>query len=144
MLFHATELAFPVLCFSRGHNVLHYARHADELLVCSAKALRSGFYQQMEIVDSNAERYGVQGAEKTGHVGPFWGFNVLGGQTIRVALALEPLPQQSVEMLKKQVLQAMHASEFYDAETETKWFVRSKVEWPELVAQLAQDFYRVY
>jgi hypothetical protein len=50
----ATELAFPVLCLSRGHNVLHYARHADELLVCHAGALRSGFYHEMEILDAHA------------------------------------------------------------------------------------------
>jgi hypothetical protein len=98
----------------------------------------------MEIVDSTAQRYRVRNAEKVGHIGPFWGFNVFGGQTILVALDLEPLPRQSEEALKKQVLQAMQASEFYDAETKAKGLVRSTTKWSALVAQLTEDFYRVY
>jgi hypothetical protein len=144
MPLRATALPFPVLCLSRGHNVLHYARHADELLVCSAKALRSGFYHHMEIVDAHAQRYRVQGALKTDNVGPFWGFNLLGGQTIRVALELELLPNQSVEVLKEQVLQAMNDSELYDADPEAKRLVQAAVNWSELLAQLAHDFYQVH
>ena len=144
MPLRATELPFPVLCLSRGHNILYYARHADELLVCSARALRSGFYHRMVIVDAQAQRYRVQDALKTANLGPCWGFNMLGGQTIRVALDLELLPTQSVEALKEEVLQAMSASEFYDAAPKAKWLVRTTANWSELVAQLAHDFYQVH
>ena len=140
----AADLAYPVMCFSRGHQVLHYARHADELMVCSAKALNSGFFHRMEIVDRNAQRFGVQAAEKITTVGPFWGFTLLGGQTLRVALALEPLPPASLDVLKQRVLQAMDGMEALDGHPETKCVVRAASSWSELVAQLANEYYRRY
>lgn len=144
MPFLAADLSYPVMCFSRGHQILHYARHADELMVCRAKALNSGFYQHMEIVDRNAQRFGVQAAEKITPVGPFWGFNLLGGQTLRVALALEPLPPYSLEVLKQRVVQAMDGMKALDGHPETKSLVRATSSWSDLVAQLADDYYRRY
>jgi len=140
MTIHAKDLAYPVLCLSHSHGVLHYARHADELLQCSAHALNTGFYRHMEIVASDTCRYRVQAAKKVATVGPWWRF----GQTLRVALTLEPLPVYSVGALKSQLLQALEASEFYDADPETKQLVQSSVDWPNLVAQLARNFYQAY
>ncbi|SDY94420.1 hypothetical protein [Hymenobacter psychrophilus] len=140
----AADLAYPVMCFSQGHQMLHYARHADELTVCRAKAFNSGFYQHMEIVDRHAQRFGVQAAEKITTMGPFWGFDLLGGQTFRVALALEPLPPDSLAVLKQRLEQAMDGMEALDGHPETKRLVRNASSWAELVAQLADDYYRQY
>ena len=138
------DLAFPVLCVSPVHHVLHCARHADELLVCNARGLRTGFYRGLEIVDRRANRYRVQAAEKTGHAGPWWGFHLLGARTIRVALTLEGLPPLPVAGLKAWLLRALDGMEVYDVHPETKRLVRSEAPWAEVVAQLTHDHYHVF
>jgi hypothetical protein len=95
----------------------------------------------------------VQGAEKTGCAEPlqpwagkglWWRLVLWLKPTIRVALALEPLPRQPLEALKTHVLQAMNASEFYDTNVEAKRLVQTAGSWSELIAQLADNFYREY
>lgn len=108
------DLAFPVLCVSPEHNVLHCARHADELLGCNARGLRTGVYRGLEIVDRRANRYRVQAAEKTGPAGPWWVFHLLGARPLRVALTLEELPPLPVAGLRVWLLRALDGMEVYD------------------------------
>src|SRR5690606_1508844 len=67
-------------------NVIHFARNEDDLTTCSVRGWRSGFYNQLIIVDCMGITYTVYEAKRVGYVGFLWGFSLAYGQKIRIKL----------------------------------------------------------
>jgi myo-inositol-hexaphosphate 3-phosphohydrolase len=144
-MYNEGHLRYPVLCISTGNGpVLHYARAVAELVVCTSQGLKSGFYSGLRIVDSIGRRYAVLDATKTNNVGPWWGFNLLGGQRIRVALTLEMLPAEPLADLKTALLRFIDTIEMYDADPEIRRMISAADDFSGLISALAAGFYKEY
>jgi hypothetical protein len=102
-----TELLhYPVLEFSKG--MVFPARSVEELEQCSSPALRSGFFNNLMLIDSDGKTLKIVGARKLRSVGPFFGFNIFMNQRIKVALtASGPEQGSGIEDVRRLVLGAI-------------------------------------
>ncbi len=78
---------FPLIAFSS--SVVHVARNARDLLICSKKALKDGFYKDLKIVDSCSMIYYIENASKLKPHGFFYGYNIFLNQKIEVELIIK-------------------------------------------------------
>jgi hypothetical protein len=144
MLLNEKSLTYPILCISPIHNILYYSRTPNELIGCNTLGLKSGFYTNLEIIDSLANRYRVLTAVKTNDVGRFWGFNVFLERKIQVTLTLEELPKQSFEVFKKDLLKTTKNMESYGADSTTKKIIRKSTDYIILIESLIKNYYGKY
>lgn len=82
------ELTFPVLTIQSG--IMSVELTGTELTTCSPRALRTGFYKNLTIIDSTGIRVRGKSASKIGYAGPFWGFSLLKERGLRVEIELSP------------------------------------------------------
>src|SRR5262245_16031117 len=78
--------SFPVLGLSRGHLVSF--QDEDSLTTCGEAGLRSGFFDNLVLIDANGYKYKVGHVEKLGPAGPFGGFRLLRSRKVKIALDL--------------------------------------------------------
>jgi hypothetical protein len=80
------------------------------LTICSTRGLKNGFYNGLNIIDSEGNSFDVQGAKKVGYAGFLWGFSLIFGQRIRVELifngsnkdfSIEDFKEKTLKQLKK-------------------------------------------
>jgi hypothetical protein len=120
-------LRYPVLEFSKG--MLFPARGIEELEQCTKPALRSGFFDDLLLIDSGGRSLRISGARKVRGVGPFFGFNIFLNQRIQVTLTVsEPEQVLGVEEVRRLVLGAIQG--------EHEW--NSASDFDELVAIVAR------
>lgn len=79
------DFKYPIIAFAKG-GILHFARNADDMTICSKRGWKNGFYNGLNVVDCEGSNYKVREAEKIGNVGFLWGFSFLLGQKIRIKL----------------------------------------------------------
>lgn len=101
------EIKYPVIAFAKG-GVIHFARNEADLTICSIRGLKNGFYNGLNIIDSEGNSFDVQGAKKVGFAGFLWGFNLLFGQRIRVELIFRGSNKySSIEEFKEKILKQL-------------------------------------
>lgn len=108
---NAHEISYPVIAFAKG-GVVHLARNEADLTICSKRGLANGFYNGLNLIDSEGNRYNILEARKVGYANFLWGFNLAFGQRIRVeliisgsdnALAIEDFKERLLKQLKKDI-----------------------------------------
>ena len=79
---------WPALCFSK-QNVLFMPEERG-MTTCTKAALKKGnWFDGLGIVDRGGREFLVKRATLLHGVGPFWGYNLLFGRVVRVALEYE-------------------------------------------------------
>lgn len=105
------NLEFPIVAFSSDGST-YYARSQDELTTCSQAAYKNGYYNNMEIIDSNGKVYHVLNAKKKQVVK----FSIFLNHTIRVDLNIDKQVQVlSLDEFLKRVKKKLHEDEFHDS-----------------------------
>jgi hypothetical protein len=64
----------------------------EALTTCTSAALSNGWFAKMRVVDSDGATFRVHSPKVLGGVGPLWGFRLLRGRLVRVAVEVERLP----------------------------------------------------
>lgn len=100
------DISYPAVAFAKG-GIVHFARNADDLVLCSKRGWKSGFYDSLNIVDSEGKGFNVQEARKVGNVGLLWGFDFALGQRIKVELVHSEASMVSIEELKEKLLKQL-------------------------------------
>ena len=110
----ADLLRYPVLEFAKG--MVFPARRVEELEQCTKPALRSGFFNDLLLIDSSGKSWKIAGARKLRGVGPVFGFNVFLNQRIQVALTASG-PEQivGVEEVRRLVLSAIRGKQEWNS-----------------------------
>jgi hypothetical protein len=115
----ADDLKFPVLAIA-GERSFSLARTMQNLTTCTALGLKHGYYHGLLLVDSDGKAFKITDAVMLHGVGPFWGFNLLGGRLIRVELVPEPepigIPLQRVKDIVIQQLGDPASQEMFEEE----------------------------
>jgi hypothetical protein len=142
MIISEQELTYPILCISHTQNILYFSRTPSKLINCNTLGLKSGFYTNLEIVDSLSNRYSVLTANKTNNVGRFWGFNLFLEQRIQVTLTLEKLPNQPFETFTENLLRLIKGMESYGASPRAKKIVKRSTDYQSLIEDLTEDYYK--
>lgn len=137
------SLKYPVLCI-REPDVIVFARNDDELVVCTAKAFKSGYYDALNVIDSSGARYEVLSVKKVSNIGPFWGFNLLLGQKIRVALEMHWMTSESVQELKKELLALCSKNGNNDFILDFVKDINSSDDISDIIKLLANEYYKEY
>ena len=120
-------LRYPVLEFSQG--MVFPARGVEELEQCTTPALRSGFFDDLLLIDSGGRSLKIAGARKVRGVGPLFGFSIFLNRRIQVTLtASGPERIAGVEEVRRLVLGALQG--------EQEWKSTSDID--ELVAIVTQ------
>jgi hypothetical protein len=108
------QLAYPVAAFSQGLAVRY--DNVKELTTATTTGLKSGYFQDLELVASDGAMYSVTSAEKLRGIGRFGGYNLFLNQTIEIRLFYDGNHQQTaVEQLRSRILASMAAWHGWDA-----------------------------
>lgn len=107
------EIKYPVIAFAKG-GVIHFARNEDDLIICSTRGLKTGFYNGLNIIDSEGNSFVVQEAKKVGYAGFLWGFSLIFGQRIRVELIFRDAKKYySMEDFKEKILKQLNKNKHF-------------------------------
>ncbi len=134
------RIIFPVLTFSRP-NVIEVAKDADRLTRCNRLGFKNGYYNNLDIIDSNGNSFGVSRAHKVGTVGLFWGYNIFLEQNLRVELEFKQhVEQVTLEAFKDRVLSIFEKDKYFWESGENiddlKRMVRGSKTYRELIQEL--------
>lgn len=77
-------LVFPVLAFDK--HSFSVKRNEDDMTIVWSSLIRSGWFEELIVVDSKDRSFKVVGVTKLRGVGFLWGFNPLYGRRIKVKL----------------------------------------------------------
>ncbi|TJY63740.1 hypothetical protein FAZ19_15840 [Sphingobacterium alkalisoli] len=101
------DFKYPVIAFAKG-GILHFARNADDMTICSRRGWKNGFYNGLNVLDCEGSSYKVREAEKVENVGFLWGFSFLLGQKIRVRLNYTKVEKEiSVDDFKEKIIKVL-------------------------------------
>jgi hypothetical protein len=125
---------FPVLSLSRGHFIAF--RDLDALTTCGEAGLKSGFFNDLVLLDAEGYRYKVRGTRKLGPSGPFSGFRLLRSRKIKIDLDLAAPEKLSLEEAKQWVSGVLPASESIDVDA-----TRDKIQRSQTYADIVKLFY---
>jgi hypothetical protein len=94
-------MKFPVIGFGKDSSVTIF-KDNDELSRCTKVAFKNGYHKGLAVIDSAGIQYEVVGAKRIGTIGPFWGYNLLLDQKLKVELEINNShPVQLVEIKEK-------------------------------------------
>jgi len=82
------EIQYPIITIS-STNHIEFVNNDDELKKCNYRALKTGYYNGLTLIDSDSTKYRVQNAKKIGTTGIFWGLNLFKGQQLKVELTID-------------------------------------------------------
>lgn len=98
------KIKYPVVAFLKGRGI-HFARNEADLTICSSRGLNSGFYDGLNLIDSEGSSFVVLGAKKVGYFGFLWGLSLTYGQRIQVELNItESSKGLTIDDLKQKIL----------------------------------------
>jgi hypothetical protein len=101
MMIATVLTSFPVLGLSRGHLVAF--REPDSLTTCGEAGLRTGFFDDLVLIDADGYKYKVDHVKKLGPAGPFRGFRLLRSRKVKIALELS-VPEKLTLAQTKQLI----------------------------------------
>ena len=104
--------SFRVLGLSRGHLVSF--RDEDSLTTCGEAGLRSGFFDDLVLIDADGYKYKVDHAKKLGPVGPFGGFRLLRSRKVKIALELSVPEKLTLAQTKQLISDVLSESQGID------------------------------
>lgn len=140
------EIKYPVIAFAKG-GVIHFARNEADLTICSTRGLKNGFYNGLNIIDSEGNSFDVQGAKKVGYAGFLWGFSLTFGQRIRVELIFSGSNKDlSIEDFKEKTLKQLKKNKhFWNSGgnfEELTVMIKSGKSFKEIITYLTNYFYK--
>lgn len=140
------EIKYPVITFAES-SIIYFARNQDDLTISSIKGWRNGFYNSLNIIDSEGNSFDVQEAKKVGYAGLFWGISIISGQKIRVELIYTKANKGlSVVDFKEKILKQLKKDKhFWNAGgnfDELIVKVRNGKSYKEIIAYLTNYFYK--
>jgi hypothetical protein len=140
------ELRYPVIAFAK-RNVVHFARNSDDLTICSSRGLKNGFYNGLEIIDSDGKKYEIENAQKVGTKGFLFGLNILYGQKLRIKLNFSnKIEKENLEELKARINKAFKKDKFFwnsdGSLSEKKSFINNAISFKEIIEYLTGEFYK--
>jgi hypothetical protein len=104
---NAHEIKYPIVAFAKG-GVIHFAKNEADLTICSKRGLKNGFYNGLNIIDSEGNCFDIQGARKVGYAGFLWGFSLKYGQRMQVELIFMGSNKDlSIENFKERILKQL-------------------------------------
>jgi hypothetical protein len=103
------DMHFPVLCISKN-GYLNAARTFDELTTCRKLGLQKGYFNDLTIIDSVGQSWTVSSAKKSGNVGRFGGWTLLGARRIRVDLEVSAGPLLDLNSFKTMLCRSVAIS----------------------------------
>lgn len=100
------QVPFPVL-YVKGDRA-GVIQKEETLTLCTAKALKDGWYKDLLIIDSRGRAYRVANVKKLHGVGLFGGYNLFFNRRLRVGLDLiqEPRPY-TLNEIKEMIVNAV-------------------------------------
>ena len=125
--------SFPVLGVSRGHLVSF--RDEDSLTTCGEAGLRSGFFDDLVLIDADGHKYKVDRVEKLGPAGPFGGFRLLRSRRIKIALDLGAPEKLTLAQTKQLVSGVLSESQGIDVAA-----VKARIEQAESFSEITGLF----
>jgi hypothetical protein len=144
-----SNVAFPIIAFSKD-NSIHYARQESEITTCTKVSLKNNYFKNLKIIDSEGFIYIIENARKTGTIGPFWGYNILLNQKLKVELLFKNKSKNPIELkeLKDKILTAFKKDEYFwnsDGNLEIrKTFIQKAGTHREIITHLTDEFYKKY
>jgi hypothetical protein len=98
-------IEFPCLCSSQSLVLVFDSLEA--LTTCTSAAISNGWFAKMRVVDSVGAKFRVHSPKVLSGVGPLWGFRLLRGRLVRVAVEIERQPGlATLDEVKKLVRQS--------------------------------------
>ena len=129
-----TSLTFPVLAFDR-YVVAAFCGEID-LTTTWTPLLRSGYFRNLELVDSTGQLLRVLDARPLHGVGPLWGYKPLVGRRVRIELELSTETRiVSAEELKKRIRTLLESWEGWKSRDDYE-SVLARVEQAQSVSEL--------
>lgn len=114
----ADAIQYPALIYSKGH-VFPYKN--GKLGVCSAKALKDGFYGDLFVIDCVLNKFQIEGIKVLGGVLPFWGYRLLFYRQLKVELYFKDPFLVSIEQARAETIQAvLRGRDFWEAAWNTE------------------------
>lgn len=101
-----SSIEFPVLAISSDGNISVSTAAADFETV-NALALRSGYYKDLEIIQSDGLTFRVSDVTDIRPGGPFWGVRFMKPRRLRVRIHLEPMGRLDLDAAKAKVINAV-------------------------------------
>jgi len=125
--------SFPVLGLSRGHLVSF--RDEDSLTTCGEAGLRSGFFDDLVLIDADGYKYKVGHVEKLGPAGPFGGFRLLRSRKVKIALDLGAPEKLTLAQTKQLISGVLSESQGIDVAA-----VKARIEHAESFSEITALF----
>jgi len=140
------EIKYPAIAFARG-GITHFARNEADLTICSRRGLKNGFYNGLNLIDSEGNSFDIQGAKKVGYNGSLWGFSLMFGQRIRVDLIFSGSTKYlSIEDFKEKILREFNKQKgFWNSGgnlEELKLTIKMINSYKEIITYLTNYFYK--
>ena len=141
------DIKYPIIAFAK-RGAIHFARNEADLTICSARGLKNGFYNGLNIIDSEGSGFDVKEAQQVGYVGFLWGFSLAFGQRIRVELIFRGSNKDlSIQNFKGRVLKQLKKDKhFWNSGgnfEEITIMVDSANSFKEIITFLTNYFYKV-
>lgn len=140
------DFNYPIITFVKA-GYLYFARGKSDLDICSIKAWKSGFYEDLRIVDCDGNFFVVNEAIKIGYNNFLWGLNILCGQKIKVELKYEKIKKEySLKDFKNDINKFFSKeADFWDSGVDLavkKRHINSQESFKEVIEYLTAAFYR--
>jgi len=110
-------------------------RDEDSLTTCGEAGLRSGFFDDLVLIDADGYKYKVGHVEKLGPAGPFGGFRLLRSRKVKIALDLGAPEKLTLAQTKQLISGVLSESQGIDVAA-----VKARIEHAESFSEITALF----
>lgn len=142
------KIQYPIITISDKSH-LEFIKNDEDLKRCNKRTLKNRYYNKLVLIDSDSNRYRIQGAEQESTIGILWGFNLLKGQQLKVKLIFdENVDKIELSEFQDLLIKIINKDKyFWDSDGNLKErleFIKNANSAKEIISKFTYEYYKKY